>query len=50
MSLYNENGERINTAAIFESMEYDQDAQQIESGAMYEFVYDLLGICGGLAR
>ncbi len=42
MSIYTNNGDKISTAALFASLDYDQDAQQIERGAMYEDVYDIL--------
>lgn len=46
MSIYTNDGYKISTAAIYASLDYSQDAQQIENGAMYEFVYDLFGIYG----
>lgn len=46
MSIYNENGDKINTAALFASLDYDQDAQRIESGEFYGYVYDLFGVYG----
>ena len=50
MSLYNENGERISTAALCESMEYAKETQQIESGQFYRYVYDLFGVYGGMNK
>lgn len=46
MSLYTYDGDKINTAALCESMEYAQDAQRIESGEFYGYVYDLFGVYG----
>lgn len=50
MSIYTNDGERINTAALCESMEYAQDAQRIESGEFYGYVYDLFGVYGGVEK
>lgn len=46
MSLYTYDGDKINTAALCESMEYAQDAQQIENGEFFNFVNDLVGVYG----
>ena len=46
MSLYTYDGDRINTAALFASLDYDQDAQRIERGEFYGYVYDLFGVYG----
>lgn len=48
MSIYANDGDKINTAALFVSLYYDQDAQQIESGEFFEYLYDLFGVCGGM--
>lgn len=50
MSLYTYDGDKINTAALCESMEYAQDAQRVESGELYGYVYDLFGVYGGMAK
>lgn len=50
MNLYNDNRERINTAALFASLDYDQDAQQIERGEFYSYVNDLVGVYGGMKK
>lgn len=50
MSIYTNDGERINTAALCESMEYAQDAQQIERGEFYGYVNDLVGVYGKFSK
>lgn len=50
MSLYTYDGDKINTAALCESMEYAQDAQRIESGAFFDYVSDLVRVYGGMAK
>lgn len=50
MSIYTNDGDKINTAALFASLDYDQDAQQIESGEFYGYVNDLFGVYGGMAK
>lgn len=50
MSLYTYDGDRINTAALFASLDYDQDAQCIESGAFFDYVSDLVRVYGGMAK
>lgn len=50
MSIYTNDGDKINTAAIYDAMEYAQDAQQIERGEFYGYVNDLIGVYGGMAK
>ena len=50
MSLYTYDGDKINTDALYKDMEYAQDAQQIESGQFYIYVYDLFWVYGGMNR
>lgn len=50
MSIYTNDGDKINTAAIYDAMEYAQDAQQIESGEFYGYVYDLFGVYGKFSK
>lgn len=50
MSIYTNDGDKINTAALFASLDYDQDAQRIESGEFYGYVNDLFGVYGGMAK
>lgn len=50
MSIYANDGDKINTAALFASLYYDQDAQQIENGEFYIYVYDLFGVYGGMNK
>lgn len=46
MSIYTNDGDKINTAALCESMEYAQDAQQIERGEIFYYVNDIVGVYG----
>lgn len=50
MSLYTYDGDKISTAALFASFDYDQDAQQIENGEFCRYVYDLFGVYGGMNK
>lgn len=43
MSIYTNEGDKISTAALFASLDYDQDAQRIERGEFYGYVNDLVG-------
>lgn len=46
MSIYTNDGDKINTAAIYDAMEYAQDAQQIERGEIFYYVNDIVGVYG----
>ena len=46
MSIYTNDGDKISMGPIYEAMEYAQDAQRIESGEFYSYVYDLFGVYG----
>lgn len=50
MSIYTNDGDKISMAALYEAMEYAQDAHRIESGEFYGYVYDLFGVYGGMAK
>lgn len=50
MSIYTYDGDKINPAALCESMEYAKETQQIESGQFYRYVYDLFGVYGGMNK
>lgn len=50
MSIYTNDGDKINTAEIYDAMEYAQDAQQIESGEFYGYVNDLVGVYGKFSK
>lgn len=43
MSTYANDGDKINTAALCASLDYDQDAQPIERGKIFGYVNDLVG-------
>lgn len=46
MSIYTNDGDKISTAALFASLDYDHDAQQIERGELFGYVNDLVGVYG----
>lgn len=50
MSIYTYDGDKISTAALCASFDYETDAQQIERGEFYSYINDLFRIYGGLAR
>lgn len=50
MSIYTYDGNKINVWPLYEAMEYAQDAQRIESGEFYEYVYDLFGVYGKFSK
>lgn len=50
MSIYTYDGDKINTAALCASFDYETEAQQIESGQFYRYVYDLFGVYGGMNK
>lgn len=50
MSTYTYDGDKISTAALFASLGYDRDAQQIKSGKFYSYINDLFGAYGGMAK
>lgn len=50
MSIYTNDGDKINTAAIYDAMEYAQDAQQIERGEIFYYVNDIVGVYGKFSK
>ena len=50
MSLYTNDGDKINTLPIFQAQDYAMDAQQIEHGEFYSYVNDLVGVYGGMKK
>lgn len=46
MSIYTNDGDKISTEALCASFDYETDAQQIERGELFDFVYDLFGVYG----
>lgn len=40
MDLYTNNGDKINTAALFDVIDAMEDAQKIDAGRLYTFVCD----------
>lgn len=46
MSIYTYDGYKISTAALFASLGYDRDAQQIERGEIFYYVNDIVGVYG----
>lgn len=50
MSIYTNDGDKINTEALFASFDYETDAQQIERGEIYSYLYDLFGVYGKFSK
>ena len=50
MSLYTNEGDKISMGPLYEAMEYAQDAQQIENGEFFNYINDLFGVYGGIAK
>lgn len=40
MTLYTNNGDKINTAAFFDVLDAMEDAQKLDAGRLYSFVCD----------
>lgn len=50
MSIYTYDGDKISMGPLYEAMEYAQDAQQIENGEFFNYINDLFGVYGGMAK
>lgn len=50
MSIYTYDGDKISTATLCASFDYETDAQQIERGEFYGYVNDLVGVYGKFSK